>query len=83
LLYTRGIHLWVIGVLTLHKGKVASVLLVSHKEEAGHHNEPVQVVRYDGTISSRVLPSEDCVEDAPSASAVEFRVAKLHKVREL
>ena len=53
------------------------VLFVPHTQETSNDEDPVQVVRYDGTISGGVLPSEDCVEDTPSAPTIQFWVAKL------
>jgi len=62
---------------TLHEGKVASVLMVSQKQETDDDREPVQVVRYDRTIGGRVLPSEDCVEYTPSSATIDPWTAEL------
>jgi hypothetical protein len=61
----------------LHEGKVASVLMVSQKQENDDDREPVQVVRYDRTIGGRVLPSEDCVEYTPSSATLDLWTAEL------
>jgi hypothetical protein len=56
---------------------VASVLMVSQKQETDDDREPVQVVRYDGTIGGRVLPSEDCIEYTPSSATIDLWIAEL------
>lgn len=61
----------------LSEWKMACIFLVPHSEKAYDDNKPVQVVRYDGAISGRVLPSKECIEDAPSAATIELWVAKL------
>lgn len=50
---------------------------VAHEEETDDDNDPVDVVRNDGSVRGRVLPAEDGVEDTPAAASVEFWVAVL------
>jgi hypothetical protein len=66
-----------LGFLCLHQWEMACGLLVAHDEEANDDRDPVDVVRDNGTVCCRVLPSEDCVEDTPSSTTIEFRVAEV------
>ena len=77
ILYARDLDFLVVRGFALHEGKVASVLMVSQKQETDDDREPVQVVRYDGTIGGRVLPSEDCIEYTPSSATIDLWIAEL------
>lgn len=50
-------------------------LVVPHSDEADDDEDPVHVVRDNATISSRVLPPKDSVEDTPATAPVHLRVA--------
>lgn len=52
---------------------------VSHRQKAQDDDDPVHIIRDDGTISSRILPAEDGVEDSPASASVEFWVTKLEE----
>lgn len=56
---------------------MARGLLISHDEEANDDCNPIHIVRDDGAVCRRVLPSEYCIEDTPSTTAIKFRVAEI------
>lgn len=55
------------GGLGLHERPVALGLLESHDDEAGHDEDPVDVVGEDRAVGSGVLPAENGVEDTPAS----------------
>ena len=52
-------------------------LIISHGQKSQDDSNPVNIIRDNRTVRGRVLPAKDSVENAPSATAVEFGVAKL------
>ncbi len=50
-------------------------LLIPHNQKADNDSNPVHIIRDDRAISSRVLPAQDGIEDTPSTTTVETRVA--------
>jgi len=61
----------------LYERQMALGFLETQNHEADNDREPIHVVADDGAISSRVLPAENRVEDAPATTAIELWVAVL------
>jgi hypothetical protein len=60
-------------LLSLHKRKTPILLLEPHHSKANHNKNPVEVVRQDRTISRRVRPAEQRIEDPPTTSSIDLR----------
>lgn len=60
-----------------HERVVPLCLPEAHEDEGSNDENPVEVIGQDGTVGGSVVPSEDGVEDAPAAAAVEFGGAAL------
>jgi hypothetical protein len=56
---------------------VATRLVVTQSQKTDDDSEPIEIIRDDGAIGSRVSPAEDRVEDTPSSAAIDFWVAAL------
>jgi hypothetical protein len=56
---------------------VTVILLVCHSGKLRNDEYPVQVIGKDRTIRSRVVPSNNSIQDSPSSSAVKLGVAAL------
>jgi len=56
---------------------MSSLLIVAHGKEPNDNRKPVEIVGDDATVRRRVCPTEQRVEDAPSATAIDLRVAAL------
>jgi hypothetical protein len=56
---------------------VAFPLVVAHADDAEDNKDPVQVVRDDGPVCCRILPTEEMVEDSPAAAAVSIGITTL------
>jgi len=54
---------------------VSVLLVVSHGNESNHDDDPVQIVGQHRAVGCRICPAKDGVEDTPSATAVDLRVA--------
>lgn len=67
--------------LGLHEGPAAVGLVEPHGDETDHDADPVQIVRDDRAISSRVGPAQDGVEDAPAVLDGIGRSTALERVR--
>lgn len=56
---------------------MSALLIISHCPEEDHYRDPIDVVGNDRAICCRVLPTENGIEDTPSAAAVDLRIAAL------
>ena len=63
--------------LGFHEWEMALRFLEPHQQEADDHDNPIHVVRDDGAVGCRVLPTEEGVEDTPSSAAVQLWVTIL------
>lgn len=66
--------------LGLHERPMSLLLIKYHGKESEDHNDPVQVVRNDGTDCCRVRPAEQSIEDTPPTASVDLWIAALHVV---
>lgn len=55
-------------------------LIVPHCKECENDDDPVEVVCKDRPISSRILPTEQGIEDTPSTTAVQVGTTALNQV---
>lgn len=60
---------------------MAICLAEPQHQESSDDCDPVDIVRNDGAISGRVVPTKESVKDAPAASTVELRAAALEEDR--
>lgn len=67
-------------LLGLHQRPVALDLLVAHDDKVRHDTQPIQVVRDDGAVRSRVCPAENGVEESPASTTVVIGAAALSGV---
>lgn len=65
-------------LLRRHQGPVPLCLLEPQRNKHRHDEDPVYVVGYDGTISRRISPSKDGIEDTPATAAIELGAAAIH-----
>lgn len=65
--------------LGLHQRPVTLDLVESESGEPRHDSDPVNIIRDDGSVGGRVVPTEDCVQKAPAAAAVQLRAAALKR----
>lgn len=63
--------------LGLHQWPVASLFLVPQQDETGNDRDPIHIVRYDGSISGRILPPENCIEYSPPSATIDIRATAL------
>ena len=70
-------HIDALTSLGAHQWKMALRFLVSHEEEHADDSDPIDVIRNDVTVGRGVLPAENGVEDAPSATTVQFWIGEL------
>ena len=68
------------GQLCSSQWPMPILFLVSKKEESDYDNNPIQIVRDDGTIGCRILPAKEGIKDTPSTTAAYFWIATLRKL---
>lgn len=56
---------------------MASLFLVPQQDETGNDRDPIHIVRYDGSISGRILPPENCIEYSPPSATIDLRATAL------
>lgn len=59
------------------------LLIVPHRKKCEDDDEPVKVVRDDGAISCRVLPTEQGIEYTPSTAAILLSITALPEVSKM
>lgn len=66
---------WGFGLVSLgfHERPAASGFAESKSDEAGHDEDPVDIVGDDGAVGGRVSPAEDGVENTPSDGTRKYR----------
>lgn len=64
-------------LLALGQWPVTVILLVCHGRKLRNNEYPVQVIGKDRTIRSRVVPSNNSIQDSPSSSAIKLGVTAL------
>lgn len=59
------------------------LLVVTHGEKCNNDDDPVEVVGKDRAVRGRVGPAKEGIEDAPTASAINFGVVTLRRMSAL
>ena len=58
-------------------------LLVSHRNEDDDNDNPIEIVGKDGSVRGGILPTEECIEDAPTSTTTDLRTAALSLVSDI
>lgn len=61
--------------LGFQEWEMTTLLVKAKRAKCHNHSQPVQVIGDDRTVCGAVGPSQDGVEDAPAATAVQFGIA--------
>lgn len=64
-------------VLLLEQWVMSVILLERHERKLRNHKNPVQVVGQHRSIRSRIVPSDNGIQNSPASTAVELRIAAL------
>lgn len=60
---------------------MAVCLTKPQHQKSSNDRDPVDIVRNDGAIGGRVVPTKESVENTPATSTVELRTAALEEDR--
>jgi hypothetical protein len=64
-------------VLLLEQWVMPVILLERHEGKLRNDKNPVQIVGQDRSIRSRIVPSNNSIQNSPSSTTVELRITAL------